>query len=137
MTTELIIMAVSGLGMAALLVHKHLENTRGLETRVRDMREKADPILEGIHQTTSRAVSRVTLGNAALVVNRAAVHAVKLVMDVSHRAHRVSAAFVEKASQKTEDLSKAGAASFYLKQIKESRDEAQTAPRSTTEAEEQ
>jgi hypothetical protein len=42
-------------------------------------------------------------------------------MYVSSKAHRVSSNIVDKASKKTEDLSRGGSASFYLKKIKESR----------------
>lgn len=115
-------MSVSGIGMIALLVHKHLELSRGLETRARDMREKTDPVLRNFHHTAGRTFSYVTWHNVALVLNFAFVRIVRLAMDISHKAHTVSSNLVEKASKKTEDLSKAGAASFYLKQIKEDKE---------------
>jgi hypothetical protein len=129
------IMAVSGLGIIALLVHKHLELTKGMQTRVQGVREKTDPILKDIRYTTSKAVSHVTLHNIILVLNHAFVHVVRFFMNISHRAHKASADLVEKASKKTEDLSKAGAASFYLKQIKESKEGLQSRDQSTTETE--
>ena len=114
-------MVLAGLGMIALLVHKHLELTRGIETRVQDVREKADPILLDIHETSTRVASHLTIRNLLVALNHAVVHAVRFVMNISHKAHQASAHFVEKASKKTEDLSKAGAASFYLKQISETK----------------
>ncbi|MDE1874806.1 MAG: hypothetical protein KGI79_02630 [Patescibacteria group bacterium] len=122
MTIQITIMAVSAAGMIALLVHKHLELSRGLETRVHDMRRKTDPVLSEIHQAAGRAVSHVTWSNIVLAVNLAFVRVVRFFMNVSHRVHKASSDLVEKASRKTEDLSKGGAASFYLKQIKESKD---------------
>lgn len=122
MTLELTLMAVSGLGMIALLVHRHMEITRGIETRAAAMRQKADPVLRDIHRSTGRIASRFTLHTFVLALNRAFVYAVRFFMDISHKAHKASADLVEKASRKTEDLSKRGAASFYLKQIKDAKD---------------
>jgi hypothetical protein len=85
------------------------------------MREKADPILRNIHHTAGRTFSYFTWHNAVLFFNFAIVKVVRFFMELSHKAHKVSSKFVEKASKKTEDLSKAGAASFYLKQIKQDR----------------
>jgi hypothetical protein len=43
-------------------------------------------------------------------------------MHTSRKVHDVSSSIVEKASQKTSDLSKGGAASFYIKQIKDAKE---------------
>jgi hypothetical protein len=122
MALELTLMVLSGAGMIALLVHKHLEISRGLETRAQNMREKADPVLHTIHHSTGRFVSHITFHNALLVLNQTFVHIVRFFMDTSHKVHKVSSNLVEKASKKTEDLSRSGAASFYLKQIKDAKD---------------
>ena len=122
MAIELTLMVLSGAGMIALLVHKHLETSRGLETRAQEMREKADPILQDFHQNTGRFFSHITLHNVILRLNQGFVHVVRFFMNISHKAHKASADLVEKASKKTEDLSKAGTASFYLKQIKDAKD---------------
>ncbi|HEU0080994.1 MAG TPA: hypothetical protein VFQ72_03140 [Candidatus Paceibacterota bacterium] len=119
MIFELTLMAVSGIVMAALLAHKHLELSRGIETRVREVRAKADPILSNLHHKTGRFFSYITLHNAVLLANFVFVHAVRFLMEASHAAHKAFSRLVERASRKTEDLSKGGAASFYLKQIKE------------------
>ena len=118
-------MAVSGLGIIALLVHKRLELSRGVSyARVQEVREKTDPILANINRTTGRFFSYVNLHNTVLFLNYIFVHVVKFFMDTSHKIHKASSAMVEKASKRTEDLSKGGAASFYLKQIKEIKDSA-------------
>ncbi len=115
-------MAVAAIVMVSLLVHKHLELNRGLSTRAQGMREKTDPILRNIHHTAGRTVSYFTWHNIVLWLNFAFVKVVRFFMEISHKAHKVSSNIVEKASKKTEDLSKAGAASFYLKQIKDDKD---------------
>ncbi len=122
MAIELTLMGLSAAGMIALLVHKHLETSRGLETRAQDMRDKADPVLQNIHQSTGRMVSHITFHNVVLGLNHGFVRVVKFFMDISHKVHTVSSGIVEKASKKTEDLSRSGAASFYLKQIKDAKD---------------
>lgn len=122
MVIELSLMVLSGLGMFAILVHKHLELSRGLETRAQEIRQKADPILHDMHHTTNRLISRITIHNIVLNLNRGFVHGVRFIMNTSHKAHKISADIVEKASKKTEDLSRSGAASFYLKQIKDAKD---------------
>lgn len=136
MISELMLMTVAGIVMVALLAHRHLELSRGLETRAQDMREKADPILRNFHHSTGRMFSYFTVHNFVLVLNYAFVHVVKLFMELSHSVHKASSNIVEKASKKTEDLSKGGAASFYLKQIKETKDSSQIASQSTTETKE-
>ncbi len=134
MIYELTLMAVSGIVMAALLLHKHLELSRGIETRAQEVREKADPILRNLHHTTGRFLSYFTAHNAVLLANFALVHVVKLFMELSHSVHRASSAIVERASKKTEDLSRGGAASFYLKQIRQTKESFQSASQSTTGA---
>lgn len=133
MIIELLLMTVSAAAMIALLVHKHLEKTRGLETRAQEYREKTDPILRDFRHTTNRFFSHITVHNVILGLNQIFVQIVRFFMDVSHRAHKVSSDIVEKASKKTEDLSRAGTASFYLKQIKEKKDEVQSTVPPTAE----
>ena len=133
MVLEITLMTISGLGMAALLVNKHLERARGdFLAPVEDMRQKADPILRNLHHSTGRFFSYITVHNIVLILNYAFVHLVKFCMDLSHKVHTMLSGVVEKASRKTEDLSRSGAASFYLKQIKESKDKAHSAVHSVT-----
>lgn len=121
MILELSLMTVSGIAMALVLIHRHLETTRGIKTAVHDIREKADPVIYGFHKSTDRFFSYLTLHNAVLFANLIFVFIVKIFMYVSSRVHHVSSNIVDKASKKTEDLSRGGSASFYLKKIKESK----------------
>ncbi len=125
MILELSLMTVSIVAMALVLVHKHLETTRGLKTAIHAVREKADPVIYDFHKSTDRFFSYLTLHNAVLLANFIFVCIVKIFVYVSSRAHRVSSNIVDKASKKTEDLSRGGSASFYLKKIKESRNKAE------------
>ena len=122
MTLELSLMTISGLGMIGLLIHKHLENSRGIATRLKELRTKADPTLHRVHISVSSILSKITIGSIVIFFNKIFVYVVRLFMNVSHKVHTVSSDLVEKASKKTEDLSKAGAASFYLKQIKDAKE---------------
>jgi hypothetical protein len=121
MILELSLMTVSIVAMALVLVHKHLETTRGLKTSVHTFREKADPVIYDFHKSTDRFFSYLTLHNAILLANFIFVFIVKILVYVSSKAHRVSSDIVDRASKKTEDLSRGGSASFYLKKIKESK----------------
>jgi hypothetical protein len=127
MILELLLMTVSIVAMALVLVHRHLEATRGLKTAVHTFREKADPVIYDFHKSTDRFFSYLTLHNAVLLANLVFVMIVKVFMYVSSKVHRVSSDIVDKASKKTEDLSRGGSASFYLKKIKESKNKAEAA----------
>lgn len=121
-------MLVSGMVMIGLLVHKTFESSRGAHVSVSSVRQKTDPILQNLHHTTGRYFSYITLHNTILLLNYVFVHTVRLFMHTSQKVHKVSAEIVHKASQKTEDLSRGGAASFYLKKIKEEKEKNGTMP---------
>jgi len=122
MILELTLMGIAVGVMATLIVHKHLESTRGLTTSVHEMRQKTDPVLNDIRYTTGRVFSYVTLHNFVVVLHYAFVHVARWIMDVSHIVHKTSSSLVEKASKKTEDLSRRGASSFYMKQMKDAKE---------------
>jgi hypothetical protein len=121
MILELSLMTVGIVAMTLVLVHKHLETTRGLKTAIHTVREKTDPVIYDFHKSTDRFFSYFTLHNAVLLANFIFVFIVKIFMYISSKAHSVSSDIVDKASKKTEDLSRGGSASFYLKKIKESK----------------
>jgi hypothetical protein len=125
MILELTLMLVSAAVMTAVLVHKHLEDSRGLKTRVEGVRQKTDPFLYVVHEASGRFFSYITLKNAVIFLNHVFVLIVRLFMHVFGKAHEVSSNIVEKASKKTEDLTRGGSASFYLKKIKEGKEEGQ------------
>ncbi len=125
MILELSLMTVSIVAMALVLVHKHLETTQGLKTAIHSVREKADPVIYDFHKSTDRFFSYLTLHNAVLLANFIFVFVVKIFVYLSSKVHHVSSNIVDKASKKTEDLSRGGSASFYLKKIKESRNKSE------------
>ncbi len=116
-------MTVSAIGIISLLVHKHIELSRGITTKVQEMRAKTDPVLRSIQHTTGKFLTYFTLHNGVLLINWLFVHVVRSMMYISRKVHDISATLAEKASQKTEDLSRGGSASFYLKQIKDAKDQ--------------
>lgn len=122
MILELSLIGVSIVGMIILLAHKKIELSRGEIAPISAAREKTDPLLQNLHHTTGKFFSYFTLHNAILLLNYVVVHIVRLCMHASRKVHTVSSDIVDKASKKTEDLSRGGAASFYLKKIKETKD---------------
>lgn len=122
MIIELSLMSAMMVVMIGLLVHKAFESSRGTYAPVSSVREKTDPILQNLHHKTGKYFSYVTLHNTILLINYVFVHTVRLFMHTSQKVHKVSSEIVHKASQKTEDLSRGGAASFYLKKIKEEKE---------------
>ena len=119
MIFELSLFSLSCIAMVAILVHKHLESSRGALPSVENVRAKADPVLRDVRHSTTKIVSYFTVRNGVLFVNFVFVHVVRFLMRFSHKVHRVSAEVVSRASKKKEDLTRGGAASFYLKKIKE------------------
>ncbi len=128
MALELSLMAVSAGGMIFLLIHKYMEVNKGTKTAMQNVREKTDPVLRDIHQTTNKVLSLINPNDIIFLANHVFVFIVRFFMYVSHRVHTTSSSIVEKASKKKEDLSRGGAASFYLKQIKESKENGETPP---------
>jgi hypothetical protein len=122
MAIELSLMMVSLAVMAGLLVHKSFELLKGTTKPMDNVRGKVDPILQGVNHTTGKFASYLTVHNAVLLANYVFVKIIRLFMHASNKMHRVSSEIVEKASKKTEDLSRGGAASFYLKKIKEGKE---------------
>jgi hypothetical protein len=125
MWLELTLIIVSALGMAGVLTHKRVESSRQFAS-VQSVRQRTDPILQNLHHTTGRVFSYFTIHNGILLANYVFVYVVRFCMNTSQRVHDTSARIVDKASRKTEDLSRGGAASFYLKKIKENKDSQQT-----------
>ncbi len=122
MIFELTLMIVSAAVMIFLLIHKQREMATGGKTTISAVREKADPLLRDIHQSTGKVLSNVTLNNFILFINHLFVMIFRMFMHVSHKVHKTSSEIVEKASKKKKDLTRGGAASFYLKQIKEAKE---------------
>lgn len=121
MILELTLMSVSIFSMAVLLIHKKIELARGASAPLTEVRGKTDPVLQNLHHTTGKFFSYFTLHNTVLLINYLFVHVVRLCMHASNKVHTVSSDIVSKASKKTEDLSRGGSASFYLKKIKETK----------------
>jgi hypothetical protein len=123
MILELSIMSGSALIMTALMVHRHFETKRGAMPRVHALREKVDPVLRAAHSKVNAVFGYMTLHHAWLLAHDGVVRGGKLFMLFLRRTHAVSSIIVEKASRRKEDLSKGKAASFYLKQIADVKEE--------------
>ncbi|MEN9622231.1 MAG: hypothetical protein RLZZ67_665 [Candidatus Parcubacteria bacterium] len=124
MALELSLFTVSFVAMITIIAHKHIESSRGVRMSVESVRSKTDPILHNVRHTTSKFISYLTLRNGVLLANYIFVHVVRFLMHFSHKVHKVSSEVVSKASQKKENLTRGGTASFYLKKIKEEKEAA-------------
>lgn len=124
MTLELWLMIVSGVGMIGMLTASFIERSKGVKIPYKDLSAKADPVLSSIGDSASTIASHITLRNAVVVLNHAFVLIVRFFIHLFREIHDFLHDIVERASKKTEDLSRSGAASFYLKKIKEGKDEA-------------
>ncbi len=115
-------MSGSALVMTALLVHKSVEAKRGTVPQVHNFRERIDPLLKAMHDKMNVLFGRMTLWHVWILAHDAVVRFGKLFMLFLRRTHAVASIVVEKASRRRENLSKGGAASFYIKQIKDAKD---------------
>ena len=118
-------MSGSALLMSALLIHKRLETKRGAMEKVSEMREKFDPVLRTAHSKVNVIFGYFTFRQVWILLHDGIVRGGKLFMLFLRRTHAVASIIVEKASRRREDLSKGGAASFYLKQVKDAKEEAE------------
>ena len=115
-------MIVSGAVIAFLYFHNHLELNHGAVTKIQSIRVKTDPLIERLKQRINHALSYLTLRHFSIFLHNLFVYAARFFMHLSRKVHDSSARLAEKASQRREDLSKGKAASFYLKQIKDAKD---------------
>ena len=120
MTLEITLISIAIVTLVILFVHKYFELSRGTHPRVTTLRENADTHVETAVKHAETAVSSITLHNSVLVANGTVVWIARVFLfifsSVSGAFHRV----VEHGSRRQESLKQGGAASFYLKQIKES-----------------
>ncbi len=121
MITELSLMAGSLMIMVGLYLHRYAVTTHGMSTRADKVKEKMDPIIEDAHAKTNSVIASFNWRAISLFVHDVFVYVAKLFMHASRKTHNVSSALAEKASQRKENLSKGGAASFYIKQIKDAK----------------
>ncbi len=106
MALEIVLFSFAFVSMGIILIHKHMEGSRGAHTLVHDIRGKVDPVLQTVRNTTAKTASYFTLRNAVLLANFVFVHIVRFLMHISHAVHRISSHVVTKASQKKEDLTR-------------------------------
>lgn len=116
-------MSGSALLMTSLMVHKYLESKRGAAmAQVSEIRQKFDPVLRTAHSKVNVAFGYFTFRHLWILLHDVVVRGGKIFMLFLRRTHAVISLVVEKASRRREDLSKGGAASFYLKQVKDAKD---------------
>ncbi len=115
-------MVLSALVMAGLFVHHRMAEEKGIVTKLHAMRAKTDPIIKDTHNRLKHALSFFTPHHIAIFSHNLFVHAGRFFMHVTRKAHYTSAKLVEKAAQRKEDLSKAVAPSFYMKQVTDAKE---------------
>ena len=120
MVVELTFFSLSGLVIIGLFIHKHLEQSNGqVHASVHETRRRADNFFHDVFMSIHGALSRITSKNAIIAVNAGVVVIVRGILAVIDFIRNNVHTFVEKASRKQETLKNGGAASFYLKQIKD------------------
>jgi hypothetical protein len=122
MTIELSLMIASGAVIVGLYLHRYFEVKLGVNEKIHTIRTKTDPVIKRVHLKTTRALSHLTPHHFSLFLHNLFVYAAKFFMHLARKVHDSSARLAEKASRRKEDLSKGRAASFYLKQIKDAKD---------------
>ncbi|MFA6095337.1 MAG: hypothetical protein WC767_00630 [Candidatus Paceibacterota bacterium] len=126
MVLEIVFIAISVVVIAAVLVHKHFELAKGAaHPAVADVRGKADVRVETAIAHTEAAVSKVTLRNGVMVANGAVVWTARILLAISSAVSHAFHIIVERASHRQDKLKNGGAASFYMKQIREAKDDTQ------------
>ena len=119
MILEIISISIAVVLVGVLFVHKQIELSRGTKQAVAIVREKADVHVESAVKYAETAVSSITVRNSVLVANGAVVWTARVLLHVFSAASRVFHHLVERGSRRQENLKQGGAASFYLKQIRE------------------
>lgn len=122
MILELSLMGGAFAVMVALYVLHYLESHRGVLTPAHKVGDIADPILEDLQAKSNELISHFNRHTLSLFMHSLFVYVGRFFVRLSDKTYEVSSNIVERASQRKEDLSKAGAPSFYVKQIKEAKD---------------
>lgn len=122
MVLELSLMGGAFAVMASLYILHYLESSRGVLTPAHKVGDVTDPILEDLQARGNELISHFNRHTLSLFMHSLFVFVGRFFVRLSDKTYEVSSNMVEKASQRKEDLSKAGAPSFYVKQIKEAKD---------------
>jgi len=122
MILEITLISIALSVLIALFVHKHFEQIQGAHPTVVDVRNKADDHVEAAVKHAETAVSSITLHNGVLVANGTVVWIARIFLKISSTVSHIFHHIVERGSRRQESLKQGGAASFYLKQIKENKD---------------
>ncbi|PJE74231.1 MAG: hypothetical protein COV01_01915 [Candidatus Taylorbacteria bacterium CG10_big_fil_rev_8_21_14_0_10_41_48] len=125
MILEITIISIALVVLIVLFVHKYLEQVRGAHPKIVDVRNKADVQVETAVKHAEMAVSSITLHNTVLVANGTFVWIARFFLHIFSTIGRAFHHIVERGSRRQESLKQGGAASFYLKQIKENKDSSQ------------
>lgn len=125
MILEITLISIAVVVLVVLFVHKYIEQAKGAHPKVADVRTKADEHVETVVKHAETAVSSITLHNGVLVVNGAVVWIARIFLRISSIVSRLFHHIVERGSRRQENLKQGGAASFYLKQIKENKENSQ------------
>lgn len=122
MAFEITLISIAIVVLVALFAHKYVEMSRGASPRIQGARSKADAHVETVVKHAETAVSSITLRNGVFVANGAVVWVARFFLVIFSTVSRVFHHIVEHGSRRHESLKQGGAASFYLKQIKEEKD---------------
>jgi hypothetical protein len=122
MILEITLISIAIVILVTLFVHKYFELSRGTHPRVTTLRENADTHVETAVKHAETAVSSITLHNSVLVANGTVVWIARVFLFISSSVSRAFHRVVEHGARRQESLKQGGAASFYLKQIRENKE---------------
>ncbi len=123
MLLEIVLISISLAVVTALFVHKHVESAAGAHPKIVTVREKADTHVKQAIIHAEKAASSITFRNIVIVLNGIVVWVARMFLFLSSATHRAFHRLVEHGSRRQENLKRRGAASFYLKQITEKKDD--------------
>lgn len=119
MTTPLIFFSLSGFVMIYLIVHKRMEVSHKRGLILKTLIHKGDVWTHKIYAEIRRTGSFITKRNAVLLLNYCVVMFLRAIVYTSSVIRREVSRVLDRLVRKQEVLTKSGAASAYLKQISE------------------
>jgi len=102
-----------------LYIQHHLESSRGILSPMHKVGDRTDHLIENLKVKTNGFIAHLNRRTVSFFLHSFFVYIGRGFVRLSDKVYEVSSHIVEKASQRKENLSKAGAPSFYVKQIKE------------------
>lgn len=119
---SLALFVISGAVLIFLIIHKHVEVVYGRGLIMKSLAHDADIWFHARFTTIGSFTKRLSLKNFVLVLNFSFVWLARVFLAFGSFISKNVRGLIERFAHKEGSLDNSGAASFYLKQIKENRD---------------